>query len=133
MICSDPKDVKRLYEETGVNAIALSIGNTHGIYKSEPKLQFDILKQSAELVPVPLVLHGGSGISDEDFQKCIRLGIRKINIATASFMAAQEAAREYSKGDKNDFFSLGNMEIEAVKKNVMRHIRVFGSEGKAVV
>ncbi len=124
-IHSDPMEVKRLYEETGADAIALSIGNQHGFYKAEPKLNFEILKEADELVPVPLVLHGGSGISDEDFRKCISLGITKINVATATFCAVRDAAKEYLKNEKTDYFSMSNAMMMGAYENIRRHMQVF--------
>ena len=69
-------------ERTGVDALAIAIGNAHGFYKEAPELRFDILEDVAKEVSVPLVLHGGSGLSDDDFQTTIREGIAKINIFT---------------------------------------------------
>lgn len=131
---SDPQEVQRLYKETGVDAIALSIGNAHGLYKKEPKLNFEILQASKELVDVPLVLHGGSGISAEDFRNCIRHGIRKINVATATFLAVEQAARDYVKTAQNpDYFLLSETMRLGAYENVKRHILIFGSDKKANV
>ncbi|MCR5153388.1 MAG: class II aldolase [Lachnospiraceae bacterium] len=130
-IYSDPLEVKELYEKARPDAIALSIGNAHGIYKEEPKLNFEVLRKSREAAGVPLVLHGGSGISDEDFKKCIEGGIRKINVATATFMAVEAAARKYSESEKRDYFNLSNMMVLGAYENIKKHILVFGSENKA--
>lgn len=128
-IHSDPQEVKRLYEETGVDAIALSIGNQHGFYKAEPVLDFEVLKEADGLVPVPLVLHGGSGISDDDFRKCIRHGITKINVATATFEAVKKAAEHYLTGDgKKDYFTLSDVMMQGAYENVKRHMLVFGMD-----
>ncbi|MEM7108934.1 MAG: class II fructose-bisphosphate aldolase [Bacteroidota bacterium] len=75
-------DVKRLYEHTGVDIIAVGIGTSHGFTPVEPKIHFDRLKEIAEAIPSPLVLHGGTGIPDADIQKAIRMGMSKINIGT---------------------------------------------------
>ncbi|WMJ90595.1 class II fructose-bisphosphate aldolase [Anaerocolumna sp. MB42-C2] len=130
MFYSNPEEVKDLYECTMVDAIALSIGNAHGLYTKEPKLNFDILSETRKLVSVPLVLHGGSGISAEDFRKCIEYGIRKVNIATASFMAVEEGARRYSSGEKRDYFKLSSEMVTGMYKNVKEHINIFKSNGK---
>lgn len=126
---SDPWEVKRLKEEAGVDAIALSIGNAHGLYQAEPRLNFEILRKSRELTGMPLVLHGGTGIGEEDFKCCIRGGIRKINVATATFLAVERAAREYAKEDRRDYFRLSAYMTELAYENVKRHIGIFGSEG----
>ncbi|HML46233.1 MAG TPA: class II fructose-bisphosphate aldolase, partial [Clostridia bacterium] len=68
---------------TGVESLAVAIGNAHGIYVGAPNLRFDILESLRGRMPIPMVLHGGTGISPADFQRCIALGMRKINIATA--------------------------------------------------
>jgi fructose-bisphosphate aldolase class II len=131
MFYSNPQEVKLLYESTKVDAIALSIGNAHGLYTKEPKLNFNILSETKKLVPVPLVLHGGSGISTEDFRKSIELGIRKINIATASFLAVEEEARHYCSEEKRDYFKLSSRMVDGMYKNVTNHINIFNSNGKA--
>ncbi len=127
-IHSDPKEVKRLYEETGVDAIALSIGNQHGFYKAAPRLNFEILEEANALVPVPLVLHGGSGICDEDFRKCISKGITKINVATATFSAVKDAAADYLKNEKTDYFSMSDAMTVAAYKNIKKHMQVFSMD-----
>lgn len=129
---SDPKEVQELYESTGVDAIALSIGNSHGLYKDVPRLNYKILEESRNLVPIPLVLHGGTGISEEGFKTCINLGIRKINIATANFMAAEKSVREYCKGNKSDYFTMSKSMVDSIYENVAYYMDIFGSTGKAV-
>ena len=96
---TDPLDAKMFSEQSGADAMAVAIGNAHGVYASEPNLRFDILKRIQQKSALPLVLHGGSGISDADFQEAIRCGIRKVNIATASFMSTVEYAKAYLTGD----------------------------------
>ena len=131
-IYSDPTEVKRLRDEAGPDAIALSIGNAHGFYKEEPKLDFSVLEAARNITGgLPLVLHGGSGISDDDFRRCVKGGIRKINVATATFAAVEEAARSYCTGSKKDYFALSAAMADGAYRNVKRHIQVFGSDGKA--
>ena len=84
--CTKPADAVRFAAETAVDALAVAIGNAHGNYKSTPKLRFDILEECAKKVRAPLVLHGGTGISPEDFRRCAKTGIKKINIATATLI-----------------------------------------------
>lgn len=128
---SDPGEVKELFESTGVEAIALSIGNAHGLYKKEPRLNFDILRDARELVPTPLVLHGGTGISDEDFRTCIQNGICKVNIATANFLAAEAGVREYCRKEERNYFEMSRAMVDSVCENAARHMDVFESAGKA--
>lgn len=130
MLYSNPDEVEKLYRKTKLEAIALSIGNAHGLYKNEPKLNFSVLEEARRRVPVPLVLHGGSGISDADFRKCIAGGIRKINVATATFLAVEKAVREYCDGEKHDYFSMSMTMVNGAYENVSRHIKVFQSDNK---
>jgi fructose-bisphosphate aldolase class II len=104
----------------------VAIGNAHGEYRAKPDLQFAILEEIAGKVSVPLVLHGGSGISDEAFKQAIRSGIKKVNIATASFAALTEKVREYILCKANhNYFALNEAMIQGVYENVKRHIGVF--------
>lgn len=129
---SRPSEVGRLYRETGADAVALSIGNAHGLYRKEPKLDFSVLAESRREASVPLVLHGGSGISAEDFRRCIDGGIRKINVATATFLAVEGAAREYASGSNlRDYFALSSRMEKAACENAKRHMEMFASVGKA--
>lgn len=129
---TNTEDAKRFYKETGVNALAIGIGNAHGVYKGSPNLNFDVLKDVDKNVDVPLVLHGGSGISDDDFRKCVTLGMRKINIATATFMSVANNVKILCDKSKTvDYFKLHEAEIEGAYLNVKRHIKIFGTENKA--
>lgn len=124
--CTDPGDAKIFAERTGVSALAVAIGNAHGNYTFAPQLEFGVLKQIYRMTDVPLVLHGGSGISDEDFQKAIKFGIRKVNIATASFNAIADSISHYSAAnDTPDYFSMSEAMVNGVYENVKRHINVF--------
>ena len=132
MMYSDVKDIVRIYEETGLDALAIAIGNAHGFYKETPKLNFEILKEAASKVPIPLVLHGGSGISDDDFRTCIKNGIRKVNVATSTFASTTAAVAEYMSGvEKPEYFAMSKTMMEGAYENVHRLIKVFGSDGKA--
>ena len=127
--CTKPEDAVRFENETGVDALAIAIGNAHGNYKSTPKLRFDILEQVEKNTELPLVLHGGTGISDEQFQRAISLGVRKINIATASFDSLASYAKTYCNNkEKANYFELSACEVEGVYQNVKRHIKVFNME-----
>ncbi len=130
--CTKPDDAARFEKETGVDALAIAIGNAHGNYKSTPKLRFDILKQVDDMTDTPLVLHGGTGISPEDFVKCSKTGIKKINIATATFDSVENNVREaYKNGNIKGYYDLHEAEIEGAYKNAKRHILIFGSDNKA--
>lgn len=130
--CTSPAQALEFYQKTGVDALAVAIGNAHGNYKQAPKLRFDILEQTASLVKAPLVLHGGTGILPEDFKKCIKLGINKINIATATFDSVEQSAREaYANGAIKGYYDLQTAEVEGAYRNALKHIDIFGCAGKA--
>ena len=112
--------------ETGIDALAVAIGNAHGNYPVAPTLAFDVLEKIHEKVDIPLVLHGGSGITDKDFQRAISLGIRKVNIATASFNSLTAHVEKYMEStDKHNFFDLNEAMVQGTYENVKRHILVF--------
>ena len=121
-VCASPEESLRFLRETGVDALAVAIGNAHGVYVGAPNLRFDILEAIRRESCAPLVLHGGTGISDEDFRRCVKNGIRKINIATAThieaFNAAQTARNYYDMSDRME---------EAAYRVARRHIGVFGT------
>ena len=132
VLCTGVDEAKEFFDATGVDALAVAIGNAHGVYLENPKLNFDVLDKINKSVDVPLVLHGGTGISDDDFRKCVSLGIRKINIATATFASVEEnVGKLYKESEKVDYFELHEKEIEGAYLNVKRHIKVFGSQNKA--
>ena len=109
--------------------VAVAIGNAHGNYPVLPELRFDVLEEIHKKVSTPLVLHGGTGISDEQFQRAISLGVRKINIATASFDNLAAYAKAYCDNkEKANYFELSACEVEGVYQNVKRHIKVFNME-----
>lgn len=124
--CTDPDDAVVYARETGIDALAVAIGNAHGNYPVAPTLAFDVLEKIHEKVDIPLVLHGGSGITDKDFQRAISLGIRKVNIATASFNSLTAHVEKYMEStDKHNFFDLNEAMVQGTYENVKRHILVF--------
>lgn len=124
--CTDPQDAKVFCEKTDVDALAVAIGNAHGNYPVAPTLAFDVLEKIHHTVDIPLVLHGGSGITDADFRKAISLGICKVNIATASFNSLTKKAEEYlTSEDAHNYFTLNEAMVQGVYENVKKHIEVF--------
>ena len=124
--CTDPDDAVVYARETGIDALAVAIGNAHGNYPVAPTLAFDVLEKIHEKVDIPLVLHGGSGITDKDFQRAISLGIRKVNIATASFNSLTAHVEKYMVStDKHNFFDLNEAMVQGTYENVKRHSLVF--------
>lgn len=129
--CTKPEDAVRFESETGVDALAIAIGNAHGNYKSTPKLRFDILQRVEEITDTPLVLHGGTGISPEDFVKCSKTGIKKINIATATFDMVENTVHNCYNGNSiKGYYDLQAAEVEGAYENAKKHILIFGTDGK---
>ncbi len=124
--CTNPEDAKVFCQQTGIDALAVAIGNAHGNYPVAPTLAFDVLEEIQQKTNVPLVLHGGSGITDADFRKAISLGIVKVNIATASFNKLTQRAEEYLKSDgAHNYFALNEAMVLGTYENVKHHIEVF--------
>jgi fructose-bisphosphate aldolase, class II len=130
---TDPNKSEEFVSETKVNALAVAIGNAHGFYKGTPALDFKRLEIIAHKVDVPLVLHGGSGISDDDFKKAISLGISKINIYTEMSAAASTCVKAKTAQQQNplDYPTLLSKARLAVKDIVVNKMRTFSSSGKA--
>lgn len=132
LMATPVEDAKRFFVETKVDALAVAIGNAHGVYKSAPDLQFDRLKKLNEVVGSALVLHGGSGITVEDFRKCIDLGIRKINVMTAALNRITAATKKLAQEQPDfDYYAYSQCAVEAVYQNTKEHILAFRSENKA--
>ena len=128
---TSPTQALEFYNKTKVDALAISIGNAHGNYKQAPNLKFDILKKCADLVEVPLVLHGGTGITPDDFKRCISLGISKINIATATFDSVQESVKKaYLENKISGYYDLQGAEVRGAYENAIKHIEIFGCAGR---
>ena len=121
---TDPSLALEFTQKTGIDALAVAIGNAHGNYPVAPKLRFDVLNEIHNICPTPLVLHGGTGITSDDFRNCIRNGVRKINIATASFTAVSNAAKAVSDAN-GSYFVLSQAIADAVYENVKNHINIF--------
>ena len=128
---TDPAQARQYVEETGVDALAIAVGTVHGTYRFEPKLDFDRIKEIDYLTDRPLVLHGGSGLSDEAFQTAIACGISKVNIFTDINKALAEGARMPLQNKKAMGMELLLPQIEAVKQATMGKMKLFGCAGKA--
>lgn len=129
-IYTEPEEARRFWELTGVDALAVAIGTAHGAYKAKPRLDFDRLSEIAGLVGAPLVLHGGSGLSDSDFRRTIARGIAKVNIFTDINCAAAAAAHDSWAGGKG-MTDLMPAVCEAVRAATAQKMEIFGSCGKA--
>ena len=126
--CTNPDLSRDFCEKTGISCLAVAIGNAHGDYPTAPEPAFDVLEQINMKAGKPLVLHGGSGLTDEDFQKAVSLGISKINIGTASFNKVTQSAGEYlQEPGKHTFFQMSTAMTNGMYFNALRHIKVFNS------
>lgn len=124
---TDPKQAKDFADRTGVDALAIAVGTAHGAYKLPPKLDFDRIKLIANTIATPLVLHGGSGLTDNDFKKAIECGISKVNIFTDINIAAVEAALRQFSSMERGIIDLIPATVAAVKAEVIKKMELFGS------
>lgn len=124
------KEAVRFVKETQIDALAVAVGTVHGVYKREPKLNINRLHELKEALQMPLVLHGGSGLSDEDLTRCVANGINKINIFTDLTLAAMDRMKADANTDLNYLGKCTNVR-DAVHKVARDRIQVLRSAGKA--
>lgn len=128
---TDPDRADDFVARTEVDSLAIAVGNAHGDYKFPPKLDFERIETIARRTDLPLVLHGGSGLADDDFRTAVQKGICKINIFTDLDKAGKAGIEEGLAAGAKTMMGLMPYEMEAMKKVVANKIRLFGSEGKA--
>lgn len=130
---TDPEQAKEFVERTGVDTLAIAIGTAHGVYKVTPKLDIERITKVKELVSVPFVLHGTSGVPDDKVAECVKRGMCKVNYATDLRIAFSDGVKAYLKEnpdafDPKKYNAVGR---ENIKKYVMQKMEVVGSVGKA--
>lgn len=130
---TDPDKAIDYVERTGIDSLAVAIGTAHGLYKSEPKLDFPRLEEIHRKINIPLVLHGASGIPSHEVKRTISLGISKVNIATELKIPFAEAVRQYlidhpEENDPRKYMTPGK---EAMREVAKKKILMCGSDGKA--
>lgn len=132
-VLADPAECKKFVELTNVSSLAPAIGTAHGIYKSEPKIDFDRIEKIARQVDVPLVLHGGSGIPEHQLKKCVSLGMAKINVGTEMKYTYVNTIKSYIEGHPNvsDARKFMVEAKQALKRLVKEKIELVGSAGRA--
>ena len=131
-VFTDVLESEEFVRRTGTDALAIAIGNLHGRYVATPKLNIERLMEISQHNDIPLVLHGGSGTSVEDFKSCVHNGICKINVATAIQMAVSDALKDYySQSSPQDYISAKEVIVNATKESVKQHILLFESDNKA--
>ena len=124
---TNPDMAKDFVERTGVDALAIAIGTAHGTYTCTPKLDIERLKEIQTKVDIPLVLHGGSGLSVVDLKNCIANGISKVNIFTDIYAGAHQAIKECA----GDYHETRRKKVQKIQDIVCEKIILFGSDGKA--
>ncbi|WP_182200939.1 tagatose-bisphosphate aldolase subunit GatY [Paraliobacillus salinarum] len=130
---TDPDTVVEFVEKTGVDSLAVAIGTGHGLYETEPNLDFERLEKISSLTEVPIVLHGASGISKKDVQKSIELGCAKVNISTELKIPFSDGLREFLENNPNETDPRKYMQLakDYMKKAVIEKILICKSDGKA--
>ena len=128
-----PSEAVEFVEKTGIDSLAVAIGTAHGVYKGTPKLDVERLSEIREVVSIPLVLHGTSGVPDEAVKECIRRGICKVNYATDLRIAFSNGVKEYLTANPDAFYpkKYNSVGREKVKEYVMSKMLVCGSNGRA--
>lgn len=127
---TDPEMAADFVRRTGVDALAVAVGNAHGDYKFPPKLDFGRIAAIRDAAGTPLVLHGGSGLSDDDFREAVKRGVCKINIFTDLDKAGKAGIEKGLKAGAGSMMALIPYEIAAMKKVVRNKIELFGSAGR---
>ncbi|CAG7616118.1 ketose-bisphosphate aldolase [Paenibacillus allorhizosphaerae] len=130
---TNPEQALHFWQETQVDSLAVAIGSAHGLYKSKPELDMERLKKISALTNIPIVLHGGSGIPDDQIRQAVANGIAKINVDTELRSAYTQGVREALEqfGDAYDVFPFARTGAERMKRIVVDKMRLFGSAGKA--
>ncbi len=132
---TDPKEAEQFVKESGIDMLAIAYGTVHGVYTQKPHLSFERLKEISDLVDFPLVVHGASGLKDEEYRKSVENGICKINYYSEMVHRVALGVQKKLESDDNDkqlFISdVSIWETEMVEKEIRERLRVFGSAGKA--
>lgn len=130
---TNPEQAFQFWKQTNVDSLAVAIGSAHGLYKSEPKLDMDRLKTISSMTGIPIVLHGGSGIPEEQIRRAVANGIAKVNVDTELRSAYTEGVRQALElfGDSYDVYPFARTGADRMKQVVVEKIRLFGSDGKA--
>jgi ketose-bisphosphate aldolase len=128
---TDPESVEHFVAETGVDFLAIAIGTAHGLYDGDPQLDFDLLREIRARVDIPLVLHGGSGVTEEQFRTAIANGISKINVATDLFVTTGRRLCEAALADGASYFSLTQAAVASFEERCGYYLDLFGASGTA--
>ena len=127
---TNPDTAVDFVKKTGVDSLAVAVGNAHGDYAFPPKLDFERIATISKMTGIPLVLHGGSGLAADDFKRAVQLGVCKVNIFTDIDKAGKAGIEAGLKAGEKSMTGLISYEIDAMKKVVAEKICLFGSNGK---
>lgn len=122
-------EAESFVKETGVDALAIAFGTQHGFYKEKPELKIDVIKNVKKVVNIPLVMHGGSGLSEEQFKNCIDAGIRKINYYSYMSKAGYDAAKKVIESNKTSYMhDVEYASYKAMKDDLLKTIKIFNNK-----
>jgi fructose-bisphosphate aldolase class II len=128
-VYTNPLVAKEFVEKTNVDALAIAFGTSHGVYLTKPELDLNRISEIKAKIDIPFVMHGGSGLSKEEFQEAINNGVRKINYYTYMTLCGGKAVKEYINNKKDDelvfFHDIPNVAITAMKENIIEAIEIF--------
>lgn len=127
---TDPAMVERFVAETGVDFLAVAIGTAHGVYQGEPKLDLDLLRAIRRRVDIPLVMHGGSGLSAAQFRSAIENGVAKVNVATELFMTSAQRITAAAREKGLTYFDIARITAATFQERCSYYIDLFGESGK---
>ncbi len=129
---TDPDEAKIFVEKTGCDSLAVAVGTAHGVYKGTPRINFDVLAKIREVVSIPLVLHGTSGVPDDQVIRCVSMGMCKVNYATDLRISYTYGVKKYMKENPGVFDpkKYGTYGMEEVKRYVKERMQVIGSCGR---
>ncbi len=130
---TDPAIVERFVQETGVDFLAIAIGNAHGLYQGQPQLDFDLLEDIAGRVAIPLVLHGGTGLPEDQVRGAIARGITKINIATDLYITAARKMISSAQKPQTGYFDLTTVAVEAFTNRCNAYLDLFGATDQGMI
>lgn len=128
---TDPALVHEFVEKTGIDALAVSIGTAHGYYKADPKIRFDLLEEIRKQTDIAIVLHGGTGVPEEDFKKCVEMGMSKINVGTGLKKVFSEGVKGAIKPEENDPRKVVGPGRQAIAEEIAKNFDLFNCSGKA--
>lgn len=126
---TDPGKAEEFVERCPVDALAVSIGTAHGLYRAQPKLQFELISELARRIPVPLAMHGATGVSHEAIAESVRRGIRKINYFSGFLVTAMDEVRDSSRDDSTDFVAFRQRLVERWKREALEQIVLYQGSG----